>query len=75
MNGFKIEYTTPKNKKEATWFTCPESSFCPSKTNKKICEDIVKIMFTNAHPESKIIAVTECTFEEFQKETENERIY
>lgn len=68
MNGFKVEYKTPRGKMETTWLSIPMSDIPLEEANTKIKAEIIKFIFANAHPKDKITAMMECTLEEFQKE-------
>lgn len=64
MDGYKIVYKEPDGTITDTFFAEPMASFSlPNSCNT----DIVKLMFSNSHPNCEIISIERCTLEDFTK--------
>lgn len=64
MDGYKVVYSELDGAITSTFFGEPMASFGLSKSEYT---DIVKLMFSNAHPGCKIMSIRRCTLEEFQQ--------
>lgn len=64
MNGYKIVYKEPDGTTTATFFGEPVLNFClPNLSNM----EIIKLMFSTAHPGCDILSIECCSLKEFMK--------
>lgn len=64
MDGYKIVYKRPDGVTTDTFFGESMSNFClPNLSNM----EIIKLMFSTAHPGCDILSIERCSLEEFMK--------
>lgn len=64
MDGYKIVYKEPDGTTTATFFGEPMLNFClPNLSNM----EIIKLMFSTAHPGCDILSIERCSLKEFMK--------
>lgn len=66
MDGYKIIYRTSNGVVESTWFGKPESSFNLNDMSNDEINNLVLLLFYQAHPGCHVISMVPCTVKEFQ---------